>query len=257
MIFEKKTFVSKILTVLVMFNYFACVSKKVVNFSETQKHSRKMKGRKIEKGVKVKADKLKSRNFCNEFSAERTDFVAKTIKKERLSQLNVPNYQNVSATTSNFDQKDESNSNNDDNNNSNLNNDSIISSTSDFDSVRNHANVPSFDDSLSGFNGDDLIPPESKLVLQKNCDTSIELNEVLIHSAGSSSQNDDVTLPVKTDIFDAKFDIISRFFIVNDMISDEKNIAANCNVCNNKTLVRGAKKASSNFIRHIAVSNVF
>lgn len=186
--------------------------------------------------VKVNEDKSKSM-LCKRFSVGNVDFVAKKIKKERLSDTG--NSENNFPSTSGLFRSGMESSTVQNKNNNNSNEDHNVSSSNDFLDV-------STDKNSAGMESEGLSDHTNliKVILDsKECDTSTVIDE-------NFDMSDDVKTPVCLNA-PQNSGVIGQFFLVDTDKSDEINTTARSKLC--EPPVRGSKKATSNFIRHMTV----
>lgn len=186
--------------------------------------------------LKVKKDKSKSM-FIKPFSVGNVDFVAKKIKKERLSDTgNVDN--DIPSTSGLFSSRMESSTvQNGNNNNDNSNEDHNVSSSSDFLDVFTSVEMESESDHTN----------LTKAILDsKECDTSTAID-------GNIDMSDDIVTPVCLNAPQNRG--VIQFFSVDTDDCDGINRTACCNLCG--LPVRAAKKATSNLIRHMMVCEYY
>lgn len=199
----------------------------------------------IKSNPKVNDDKSKNVRFCGKNSMKCTDFTEKNIKKEHLSLYDGQNNENISPSTSKTSFVPITYENSKNNNNSN-NDDSISSSSGilDYDFTTNSVEPKLQLKLLSGI-VDDFSNRSDSATLEpeiRECDTSAIIDEI-------EDMDNDVKAP-KLMIGG----VIDRFFSVNtEMSAKENNISAHCKLCDHHPLVRGSKKATSNFNRHMVV----
>lgn len=179
---------------------------------------------KMKSNLKVKTDTSKSPHFMNQFSIDSVDLVAKNIKKENLSEFGVRNEETESflSTPNSIVSVTQEN---DINNNNNSQNEHNVSSTSAL-----FENIPT----------EHSIDTESERFLENSiCDEHLnqtDSNTIKLESANEIGE---------------RCNVINHFFLLDTEQSGAINLSAQCKLCN--TLVRGSKKATSNFNRHMTV----
>lgn len=217
-------------------NFFICFN--CIYFLDSSDLKRK-KIKKREKNVTLVKVETHHSVHRAQIPIDLVDVGAKKIKKEQISQENVPYF---AQNTMNDDESIENE------NNYNNNDDSIVSSSG----IIERENISNgFEHSLSNADLLASTPGASnggKDIFASSDDGNDNLDP-------KKEADDDIKQFIGSKKLQS-LGVISRFFFIDDEASDNNIIKANCKLCkpgSKESFVSGSRKATSNFVRHMKV----